>query len=200
MSKENDKEIAQNDKPVKKSWFNRVWSAVTGLIVGVAAMFGVNKAQVAEIKNEVQNAYDKVKEVQTAVEEKDWGTAIGATAEAIEALKEVVGDAKDAADTVKENLEAYVDEFEALKGAIEAKDWEAAKAAAQVLLDDITSKIPADQLTGKTKDIYEKIVEVLGNINDGKYDAAINTVQKVASWLPKKKVAAEAAPEVPAAE
>lgn len=186
-------------KPAKKSWFNRVWSAVTGLIVGVAAMFGVNKAQVAEIKSEVQTAYEKVQNVQTAIENKDFAGAIGAVTDAAAALKEVIGDVKDTANTVKENLEAYVDEFETLNNALKAKDWEAAKAAAQVLLDDITSKMPVDQMSGKTKDVYDKVVEVLANINAGKYDDAVETAQKVASWLPKKKAAADAAPELPAA-
>lgn len=187
---------AAEEKPAKKSWFNRVWSAFTGLVVGVAAMFGINRAQVNEIRAEVQTAYDKVKEVQVAVENKDWGTAISAATDAAAALKEAVGDVKDAADTAKDTFEGYVADFETLKATVEAKDWVAAKNAAVELVKKITANIPVEQLEGKTKDLYEALNSFIQSLDEGKYDNAINTVQKVASWLPKKNVAT--APELPA--
>ena len=186
MSEENTNTEVKEEKKVKKSWFNRVWSAVTGLIVGVAAMFGVNKAQVAEIKSEVQTAYDKVKEVQTAVENKDWGAAIGAVTDAAAALKEVVGDVKEAAETAKDAFEGYVADINTLKEAVDAKDWVAAKDAAVALIKKITDNIPVEQLEGKTKDLYESVNSVVTSLDEGKYDNVITTVQKVSSWIPKK--------------
>lgn len=176
----------------KKSWFNRIWSAMTGLIVGVAAMFGVNHQQVTGIKNDVKGAYDKVQEVQVAIENKDLVGAITAVTDAANALKEIVGEVNDTKETVVESFESYKAQVAEIKAAIDAKDWKASHDKAVDFAAALTAKVPADQLTGSAKTAYDLTSKFITDVDEGKYDGAIAFAEKIMALFNKT-----AAPEVP---
>ena len=186
--------VETETKPVKKSWFNRVWAAVAGLVIGVAGMFGINQAQVAEIKNDATKAIQEVKATVDAIE---------SGKNAISTLQTITGEVKDAAEIAKDSVEQYKATVVELKAAVDAKDWKKAVEIANGLTKKIIEAIPEDKLEGTTKKVYDLAKEISVGIDEKKYDPVIELVGKLIALFDKKDVAANAdvpgAHEVPAA-
>jgi len=195
--------VETETKPVKKSWFNRVWAAVAGLVIGVAGMFGINQAQVAEIKNDATKAIQEVKATVDAIQNKKYIDAIESGKNAISTLQTITGEVKDAAEIAKDSVEQYKATVVELKAAVDAKDWKKAVEIANGLTKKIIEAIPEDKLEGTTKKVYDLAKEISVGIDEKKYDPVIELVGKLIALFDKKDVSANAdvpgAQEVPAA-
>lgn len=167
------------ETPVKKSWFNRIWSAMTGLIVGIAAMFGIKQTQINEIRNDVQNVYDQVQNIKTAIDNKDLDAAATAVGNASNAITDVIGDVKAAGEIAKENWEIYKVTINEIKLAIQNKNYSESHDKAVLLASKILAEIPEDEMTGKTREIYQCINGFINDVKDGKYESAIVTINKI---------------------
>ena len=180
-------DVNATSTPVKKSWFNRVWSAMTGLIVGIAAMFGIKEVQINEIKENVKTAYDQVQNVKNALENKDFAGATDAIGKAGNAITNVIGDVKETIDVAKETWEVYKVSFNEIKVAMDANNHAEAHTKAVALADKILNDIPEDQMTGKTKEIYNLICGFIDDVKNGKYDAAIETINSITALFNSEK-------------
>ena len=182
------------DKPVvKKGWFNRAWSAVAGLIVGIAAMFGVNQAQLSTVKADATKAYADVQAVIAAIQEKKYIEAIEAGKNAMESLKTITGEVKEITEVVKDSAEEYKGAVLEIKTAADAKDYKKVLELSTALAAKITEKVPADQLTGTTKKVYDIVAQVINDSKDGKYEPVIDLVNKLVDLF-KKDAAPTPAP------
>lgn len=190
--------VETETKPVKKSWFNRVWAAVAGLVIGVAGMFGINQAQVAEIKNDATKAIQEVKATVDAIQNKKYIDAIESGKNAISTLQTITGEVKDAAEIAKDSVEQYKATVVELKAAVDAKDWKKAVEIANGLTKKIIEAIPEDKLEGTTKKVYDLTKEISVGIDEKKYDPVIELVGKLIALFDKKDVAANA--DVPGAQ
>lgn len=166
-------------KKEKKSWFNRIWSAVTGLIVGVAAMFGINAGQVQDLKNDIDTLKAKTENVQNAYKSGDIKGVLDAAKELVEAGKEVVDSGKDIVDTGKTAFNEYKASADEIKSAIDAKDYKTAHDKAIDLSNVLINKFPGDTLAGVPKTVYDLLQEFIKAIDEGKYDVAVEFVEKV---------------------
>ena len=65
--KKENAEAAASDTTEKKdskgTWLNRVISAITGVVIGILSVFGVNQAQINEIKTDVASVQDNTKQL-----------------------------------------------------------------------------------------------------------------------------------------
>lgn len=172
--------------PAKKSWFNRVWAAVVGLIVGIAGMLGINQAQVAEIKNETTKAIQEVKATVDAIQNKKYIDAIESGKNALSALQTITGEVKDAAEIAKDSIEQYKATVVELKAAVDAKDWAKAVEIANGLTKKIIEAVPEDKLQGTTKKVYDLAKEISVGIDEKKYDPVIELVGKLIALFDKK--------------
>ena len=176
-----------------KGVLNKIWTIVAGAIIGVASMLGVNKTQIDAIKNDANDEYKEVQNVVTAIQNKEYITAIDSAMKASEKLKTIAGEVKEATDTAKEGIEVYKLQIADLKTAAEAKDYKKVVAIASKIAEDITTAIPADKLTGKQKEIYDLIVQIIQDANAQKYDPIIDIITKISAIVKP----AEAAPVAP---
>lgn len=195
MSEETNTEV----KPVKASWYNRIWAALTGLVVGIAAMFGVSQTQLTTVKNDATDAYKQIQIMIDAVKNKDYATAIEAGKTAVTKLQAITGEVKEISGVVKEAGDEYKESVLGIKAAIEAKDYAKASADCGTLIAKITANIPADKLTGKTKQIYDFVVLIKTNIDEKKYDATLETIKSLVDLFKKAEEAAPAAATAAAA-
>lgn len=99
-----------------KSWWNRIWSAIVGAVLAVAAMFGITtdkvaheKALVTQVKQYAEDALADIKNgnLTEAAKKLEQANAIG---------KNVVEDVKDTAEKIKDADKTEVKDA-ALKGA-----------------------------------------------------------------------------------
>jgi len=190
-------EIKTEEAKPKSTIVSKIVSVIVGAVVGVAAMLGVNQTQINTIKTDTTEAYKEVQAVIQAIQSKEYLKAIDAAKKASDKLKNVVEDAKEINDTAKEGIEAYKQQVLDLKAAVDAKDYKAAVAIASKLSGDITAAIPADKLTGKTKEIYDIVVMITEDAAAQKYDPIINLVEKLIALYPAK---AEGEADVPTPE
>lgn len=100
------KEVAEKGKNViettkAKSWWNRIWSAIVGAVLAVAAMFGITndkvaqeKALMTQVKQYTEDALVDIKagNIKAAAEKLEQAKSIGKT---------VVNDVKETVETVK---------------------------------------------------------------------------------------------------
>lgn len=179
MSETNCNGEVVETKKEKKSWFNRVWSAVTGLIVGVAAMFGINAGQVQDLKNDLADVKAKTENVQTAYKNGDIKGVLDAAKELVESGKEAVDSAKDIVDTGKVAYTEYKNKAEEIKTAIEAKDYTTAHAKAVDLSALLLENFPVTPLTGVQKTVYDLLQEFITAVDEGKYDTAVAFLDKI---------------------
>ncbi len=189
MSEENQVTTTENTT-VKKSWFNRAWSAVAGLIVGIAAMFGVNQAQLSTVKADATKAYADVQAVIAAIQDKKYLEAIEAGKNAMESLKTITGEVKEITEVVKDSAEEYKGAVLEIKAAADAKDYKKVLELSTALAAKITEKVPADQLTGTTKKVYDIVAQIINDSKDGKYEPVINLVGKLVDLFKKDTVPA----------
>lgn len=164
--------MSEEIKTNKKPWFNRIWSAVTGLVIGIAAMFGISTSQISDIKNDAKEAYAKIQEIQACIEEKDYVSVIKAANDAAKSIKQIIGEVKETTDEAKESYNFYKNSIEEIKTAMNAKDYKKASDNATKLLAKLVEKVPADQLTGVEEKIYKILEGFVKSINEGKYDDA----------------------------
>lgn len=104
--KDTVKEVAEKGKNViettkAKSWWNRIWSAIVGAILAVAAMFGITndkvaqeKALMTQVKQYTEDALVDIKagNIKAAAEKLEQAKSIGKT---------VVNDVKETVENVK---------------------------------------------------------------------------------------------------
>ena len=103
----------------KSTWWNRIWSAIVGAVLAVAAMFGITTDQVAEQKaktEEVKKLASEALELAKAGKIEDAKAALEL---AVETGKEVVTEAKKVVEKAKETKAEDVAK-EAVKGAKES--------------------------------------------------------------------------------
>jgi uncharacterized phage infection (PIP) family protein YhgE len=116
-----DSNVEIVSKPSKKqTWWNRIWSAIVGAIVAVAAMLGITTEEVNEQKARVQKITVCVTEAKEALSKGDIASAKAKVEEAITISKEIAGDVKQ----VKENADKLI---ETVKTEVEKKAAEAAE-------------------------------------------------------------------------
>lgn len=194
----NEEAKAETPATEKKPWFNRIWSAVTGIVIGLAAMFGVNYYQANEIKKNAETAFTNVQAVIQAIKDKDYAAAMNAAQSAVTNIKTIAGDVKEASATVKESYEQYRESVKAIQAAVKAKDLKTAAATATKLIADITKNIPAESLTGKTKEIFDIAKQIVTDAEAGKYEPVVSLVEKLVKLFEKKADAPAAEPVVSA--
>lgn len=190
--------MTEEIKVEKKSWFNKAWSFVLGLAIGVAGMLGVKQPQINSIKADVEKAYTEVAATVEAVKNKDYAGALENGKNAATTLQAITGEVKEVAETAKDAIEQYKDAVAALKTAIDAKDWKAALAAAKTLTDKIVENTPADKLEGKPKEVYDIVTQIVNDINENKYDPVIDLATKLSNLFKKAEAPAEAPSAAPA--
>ena len=86
----------------KATWWNRIWSAIVGAALAVASMFGITTAQIDEQKAKTEEVKDLAGEALEAIKKGDVATAKAALELAAETGKQVVEEAKQVVDNVKE--------------------------------------------------------------------------------------------------
>ena len=104
VTKEVTKEVAKDTATAtvkNTTWANRLWSAVVGIAVGVASMFGVTNSQIAQEKAKVTSIKTQVTAALEALKVGDVTVATANLNAAIATGKEVVADAKAIAEQVK---------------------------------------------------------------------------------------------------
>lgn len=104
VKKEATKEVAKDTATTtikNTTWANRLWSAVVGIAVGVASMFGVTNSQIAQEKAKVTSIKTQVTAALEALKAGDVTVATANLNAAIATGKEVVADAKIIAEQVK---------------------------------------------------------------------------------------------------
>lgn len=112
----------------KKTWVNRIWSAVVGAVVAVGAMFGVTQPQI-----EAQKA--KVTELKTYAIEALDAIKSGDVTTATEKLKQATATTKEVAEQIKKDVEK-------VKNADKNSVVETAKnAATEALVKDQVKKV-----------------------------------------------------------
>lgn len=103
----------------KATWWNRIWSAIVGAILAVASMFGITTNQINEQKAKTEEVKNLAGEALEAIKKGDVATAKAALELAAETGKQVVKDAKQVVDNVKESKAEDVAKT-AVEGAKEA--------------------------------------------------------------------------------
>ena len=102
------KEVAEKGKNViettkAKSWWNRIWSAIVGAVLAVAAMFGITndkvaqeKALMTQVKQYTEDALVDIKagNIKAAAEKLEQAKSIGKTV--VDDVKETVENVKNA--------------------------------------------------------------------------------------------------------
>jgi hypothetical protein len=179
--------VEENKTSNAKNIFGKVWTSIVGLIVGVAAMLGVNQSQINAVKTDTTEAYKEVQAVIQAIQSKDYLKAIDAAKKAADKLKNVTGEVKEAVDTAKEGIEIYKLQIADLKAAAEANDYKQVIAIASQLSSDITSVVPADKLTGKQKELYDIVVQVNTMAAEQKFDPIIDLIGKISKLFSEKE-------------
>lgn len=86
----------------KATWWNRIWSAIVGAVLSVAAMFGITTEQINEQKAKTEEVKNLAGEALDAIKKGDVATAKAALELATETGKQVVDNAKQVVDNVKE--------------------------------------------------------------------------------------------------
>jgi DNA-binding transcriptional regulator YdaS (Cro superfamily) len=103
----------------KATWWNRIWSAIVGAALAVASMFGITTAQVNEQKAKTEEVKATVS---AAIEDINAGKVAEAKAKlesAVTTTKEVVAEAKQVVDNMK-NADSKEVTKKAVDGATQA--------------------------------------------------------------------------------
>lgn len=175
-------------KTTKKSWFNRIWSAFTGLIVGVAAMFGVDQARITDIKEDVEEIGTKAEAVQVALQEKKYDEAIAGIKDVVTSAKEVASSVKEVKDEVQLKFNEYKSEYMKIKTAVESKNYTEAHNLAVSLAAKLTTEFPGDKLTGVPKAAYDLLNTFMKDLDEKKYDNLVELVTKIGKLFTEDKV------------
>ena len=116
----------------------------------------------------------------------EYGKALVCANESIKITSKIVKEGKDAAETVKTSYLEYKDAVAEIKTAVDAKDWKKTVALSSALAKKITDRVPADQLEGTTKTIYDNVNAIVTNANEGKYDKVIDMAEVLIKLFDKK--------------
>ena len=106
----------------KTTWWNRIWSAIVGAVVAVAAMFGITEPQIAEQKAKVEEVKNIAAETLENIKAGKIEDAKAGLELIVESGKEVAEQAKKDIESVKEKAkDAKAEDIasEAVKGAKE---------------------------------------------------------------------------------
>jgi hypothetical protein len=106
----------------KATWWNRIWSAIVGAVVAVAAMFGITEPKIAEQKAKVEEVKNIAAETLENIKAGKIEDAKAGLELIIESGKEVTEQAKTDVETVTEKVKNTPAEdiaAEAVKGAKE---------------------------------------------------------------------------------
>jgi ElaB/YqjD/DUF883 family membrane-anchored ribosome-binding protein len=107
----------------KATWWNRIWSAIVGAVLAVAAMFGITEPQIKEQKAKVEEVTKLAGEALELAKAGKIEDAKAALELAVESGKELKEQAKKDVESVKEKAkEAKAEDIasEAVKGAKES--------------------------------------------------------------------------------
>ena len=193
--------MSEETKAVKKAgWFNRVWSAVFGVIVGVAAMFGVSTVQMNNVKTNAEKAYVEIQATIDAIQAKKYFEAIEAGKNAINTIQTITGEVKEIIDTGKDGIDEFKATIDSLKAAIDAKDYKTALTIVNDLIAKIKAAIPEDKLSPKAKQVIDLLNQISADLNENKYDPVINIAEKLVALFKKADKAAEVEAAVDAVE
>lgn len=109
MSEEN-KEVKTVETASKKStWLNRIWSAVVGLAVGVAGMFGISQDQIKAERAKVELMKVAVTDAIYNLQQGDVKAATINLKEVAATTQKVAADIKEAAEKAKSNKQNIVE-------------------------------------------------------------------------------------------
>lgn len=136
VSKETTTSVESKTTGKKQTWWNRFWSALTGAILAVAAMFGITSDQIAEQKENVKEVKTLASEALNAIKAGDVKTATAKLTEAGEVGKEVVSAAKDVVDKAKATDKKDI--INTVKESFTSKDKKAVTDAAKQYTDQKT--------------------------------------------------------------
>jgi len=124
------KEAIQTPAVTKKAtWWNRIWSAILGAILAVAAMFGVNADQIKEQKAKTEEVKTLAGEALAAFKAGDTKTGMEKLNAVQTVGKEVVKNTKEMVETVKKTDKKTV--VEKIKTALTSSNTKAVKATAK---------------------------------------------------------------------
>ena len=116
----------------KATWWNRIWSAIVGAVLAVASMFGITTAQINEQKAKTEEVKATVS---AAIEDIKAGKVAEAKAKlesTITTTKEVVAEAKQVVDNMKN-----ADSKEVTKKAVEGATQTLKKTSETTCLKDL---------------------------------------------------------------
>lgn len=171
------------EKKKSGGWFSRICSAVAGLVVGIASMFGIDRGQINEIKGQAQQVQNQIQQVQEAIKTGDYVNALENVADAIDGIQKITGDVKDAADDAKKAAEEYKNDIDAIVEAARSKDYAGVAAQAKNLVAKINAKVPADQLTGIPLQIHSALEKLIADIDGGRFDGINKAVNNLRALI-----------------
>jgi hypothetical protein len=124
------KEAIQTPAVTKKAtWWNRIWSAILGAVLAVAAMFGVNTEQIKEQKAKTEEVKTLAGEALAAFKAGDTKTGMEKLNAVQTVGKEVVKNTKEMVETVKNADKKTV--VENIKTALTSANTKAVEATAK---------------------------------------------------------------------
>jgi hypothetical protein len=127
----------------KATWWNRIWSAIVGALIAVGSMFGITTEQVAEQKAKTEEVRKLAGEALELAKAGKLDDAKATLEKAVETGKEVVADAKEVVDNVKNADKEAVKEtvkkslIETVKETITKSDVKKAEQAAAQYTDEV---------------------------------------------------------------
>lgn len=127
----------------KTTWWNRIWSAIVGALIAVGSMFGITTEQVAEQKAKTEEVRKLAGEALELTKAGKLDDAKATLEKAVETGKEVVSDAKEVVDNVKNADKEAVKEtvkkslIDSVKSAITKNDVKKIEQATTQYTDDI---------------------------------------------------------------
>lgn len=175
----------------KKNWWKNIASAIVGLIIGIASMFGINQSDLADLKGNVEKAYSQIKSVKIALDNKQYLDAIDAAKKAIAEMEDLIQKAKDAAAIAQDSIDEYKAVAAEIKAAAEAKDYKKVVALSTDIIEKINQAVPADKLTGKVKQLHDLITQIIADAKEEKYEPTIDAIEKLIALFKKEEAKAE---------
>lgn len=102
-------EVKKETEVKKTGWASKIWSAIIGIVVGVAGMFGISQDQIKTEKAKVETMKTSVVEAIYNLEQGDAKAAIVNLKEITATTKEVAADIKAAAEKAKAEKQTVVE-------------------------------------------------------------------------------------------
>lgn len=167
-------------------WFNRIWACVSGIVIGIAAMFGIDKAKVEDTVKATGETLEAAAETIEAAKDKDWEAVKENAAATVEAGKAAAEKGKEVYEIGKNTFDYYQAQVDEIQKLCDAGDWKAAHDKAVYLADLLVKAFPEEVLNpGPAKAAYGLLKDFITDLDAGKYDQAVLFAKKVKDTFKK---------------